>query len=85
MSFITPRLPRDGTPAISRKLRINPGHVAMDSDRKFPCKQAKLTAEARLDRTQEAAGSSPASSTRKALEISDSSATAATASAAFRG
>jgi hypothetical protein len=35
----------------------------MDSDRKFPCKQAKLTAEARLDRTQEAAGSSPASST----------------------
>jgi len=64
MSFITPGLPRDGTPAISRKLRINPGRVAMDSDRKFPCKQAKLTAKARLDRTQEVAGSSPASSIR---------------------
>jgi hypothetical protein len=30
-----------------------------------PCKQAKLRASERLDRTQEAAGSSPASSTRR--------------------
>jgi hypothetical protein len=50
---------------------------------KYPCKMAAFTWHAH--RTQEVAGSSPASSTRKALEISDSSATAATASAAFRG
>jgi hypothetical protein len=34
-----------------------------------PCKQAKLRASARLDRTQEVAGSSPASSTSKTLVV----------------
>ena len=29
MNFITRSLPRDGTPVISRKLRTNPGHIAI--------------------------------------------------------
>ena len=58
--LITPGLPRDGTP--SRKLRVNPGRSPGVKTRGNPCKQAKLRAGERLNRTQEVAGSSPASS-----------------------
>ena len=43
------------------------GAAAGPSPPRKPCKQAKLRASARLDRTQEVAGSSPASSTPESL------------------
>ena len=61
-NFITRTLSRDETPHKSRKVRITPGHVLHGRFSRKSCKQAELKRYDRLDRTQEVAGSSPASS-----------------------
>jgi hypothetical protein len=64
-SFITRGLSRDGTPGKSGKFRVTPGPASKAGPSQIPCKQAELEQYDRLDRTQEVAGSSPASSTRR--------------------
>jgi hypothetical protein len=62
--LITPGLPRDGTPAISRKLRVYPGRSPGVATRGNPANRQNPKAKSPWIAPQEVAGSSPASSIR---------------------